>query len=467
VGRTIASVGAQPTIYIGFNGQNSGMITLTEAGPGFFTASGANDAFGICINTGETFTYAPYAIVATGDLKLLNTSNSTAATSLAGSLATVGGKSCAFWSIYSASTVASTIDIVGANASGALAIGATNGPTLSVGSQLVPGTTQMDVLVGSQSAVSADSSGALATIASNATSAYKSGVTVTALSQPLIAPGSTQATAGNLQLNETLNGQFLAGEDVCVLVLPRASNVFTHQDTTLNVSNTNLQPVITTNYATTGLLASSLATPDCTNLSQSELQYILGLGLNVNGSNSFEFAITQQATNGLGQITISNINYTTTADAAIGPVQVMVFSENANATSATGGVAFQQTVSNALIGTSTAEFLDASSAKGVTQTGPFGLSTIVTTKGSYVTVMIKTTPAMAGAHVGIYIAKKGANGVWSKFSPHTGRIANGSGVVYYYYKAGSVAWLSIRGYYSGDATHAPAWSNAVQVKFTK
>ncbi len=57
--------------------------------------------------------------------------------------------------------------------------------------------------------------------------------------------------------------------------------------------------------------------------------------------------------------------------------------------------------------------------------------------------------------------------MWTKFSPHTGRIANGSGVVYYYYKAGSVATLAIRGYFSGDATHSAAWSNAVRVAYTK
>ncbi len=105
--------GAQPTIFINYNGQNSGMITLTEAGAGFFQAARArNDAFGICINTGETFTYAPWAIVAAGDLKLL-TSTSTGATSSPGTLLSADGKSCAMWSIYSASTVASTIDIVG------------------------------------------------------------------------------------------------------------------------------------------------------------------------------------------------------------------------------------------------------------------------------------------------------------------------------------------------------------------
>ena len=57
------------------------------------------------------------------------------------------------WSVYSASTIASTVDIVGATATGPLSVGAANGPTLSVPGTLAPGTTQSVILVGSQAAV--------------------------------------------------------------------------------------------------------------------------------------------------------------------------------------------------------------------------------------------------------------------------------------------------------------------------
>ena len=454
VGRTIASVGAQPQIFIGFNGQNSGMITLTEAGSGFFQASGVNDAFGICINSGETFTYAPWALVTpttAGGLLLLNTSNSTSATQLAGTLATVGGKSCAFWSIYAASTVASTINIVGATATAPLAAGATNGPTLSVGSQLLPGTTQMDVLVGSQTDVTLDHAAAVTTVASNATRVYKSGVTVTALPPiPFIAQGATDALGGNLQLMETLNGQFLAGEDICVAILPRASNFFI-QDTSLNTGNSGLLPTITTNYATTGLLAGTVAKAGCStsNFDTLTVSDFNAHGFSLTAANSFEFMVSQQATNGLGQITINNIHYTTTPDAVNGPVQVLVFSENANALNATGGVAFQQTVSNATVGTApaVAAVTTSGTALGATKVGPFTVATKVAKLGKYVTWKFSGGSALVGKTVQIWVATKNSAGKWSAFTLLTARTVDASGNAYFWWKTSSKAWISVRAGY--------------------
>ena len=181
---------------------------------------------------------------------------------------------------------------------------------------MAPGTTQVNILVGSNATVLA--SGGIVSVVSNATRAYKSGVVVTALSQPVIPAGATAAAAGNLQISETLAGQFKVGEDVCVVVLPRASNGFTHQDTMLTMAQTSQLPVITTNYAASGLLASTVGNPGgCTN--QGEISYFLGLGVTLSQSNSFEFSVTQQAFNTLGVITISNITYTTTADAPFRP----------------------------------------------------------------------------------------------------------------------------------------------------
>ena len=449
--RVIVGTGAQPTIFINYNGQNSGMITLTEAGAGFFQGgSGPNDAFGICVNTNETFTYAPWAIVASGDLKLLNTSNSTAATQLAGTLGTANGKSCAFWSIYSASTVASSIDIVGATSSGPLAIGANNGPTLSVPGWLAPGTTQMDVLVGAQSDVNTDDSDALTTVVSNAVRVYKSGVTVTALSQPAIQQGSTGAPAGSIQIAETLAGQFKAGEDVCVVVLPRASNVFTHQDTMFTQATTNQLPVISTNYAQSGLLASTVGNPGgCAN--QTEINYFLGLGVALSQSNSFEFSVSQQAVNALGVITISNLAYTTTADAVNGPVIVSVFSECTDC-GASSQVSFQANVSNAYIGSPAVMSVDSS----LSASGPFTTATKVLKPGKSVTFRIRTNPQLAGKTLTVWIAKKGANGKWSAYAPHTSVVADVNGVAYYTYKTTSLVWLGFQFKYSTTAVSQPA-----------
>ena len=109
--------------------------------------------------------------------------------------------------------------------------------------------------------------------------------------------------------------------------------------------------------------------------------------------------------------------------------------------------------------------LSQASATAVTRTGPFTLSTKVLHRGGYVTIRIATAPAVAGADVGIWIAKKGPDGTWSAFSPHTSRRADANGVVYYFYRAYSTAWLSFQARYSGDATHPAGISNAVQARW--
>ena len=60
------------------------------------------------------------------------------------------------------------------------------------------------------------------------------------------------------------------------------------------------------------------------------------------------------------------------------------------------GAAFDQFVSNAVIGTVAQTYLSESSSVGVTQTGPFTVSTKVVKKGQYITIKITTSPAMAG-----------------------------------------------------------------------
>ena len=374
--RVIVGVASQPTIYINYNAQPSGMITLTEAGPGFFTSSGVNDAFGLCIKTGESFTYTPYAIVATGDLKLL-TSTSTAATTQQGTLYTTGGMSCVMWSVYSASTIASTVDIVGATATGPLAVGAANGPTLSVPGTLAPGTTQSVILVGSQAAVANGT--ASSSLVSNATRMFKSGVVVAALSQPAVTAGTTDTLAGNLTISETLNGQFKAGQVICVTILPRTSNGNRTQDTFIKTSTTNDLPVIATNAAS-GLLTSTVATPGC---GPSFIANYYGYPVVPTPGASFSFSVNQQSFGGtLGVITISNIHLITTADAPSGPVLVDVMGSGSSTGSTSSGrvysVGDSTTGSNVTIVTTAANTLAA---------------------GDIVTIAGTTTPPINGTYV--------------------------------------------------------------------
>jgi hypothetical protein len=440
VARVIVGVAAQPTIYINYNDQASGQLSLTEQGAGFFTDGSVinpNNVFGLCITTDETFTRAPWAVVTVGDLKLL--SGLVGATSVQGTLFN-GGK-CAYWTVYSASTVASTIEIRGSDASNAvLPSGATNGPRYSV-PNTTPGATLVNILVGSNATVLAQN-GVVSKV-SNAVRAFKSGVTVTALSQPTIPAGTADSLGGNIQISETLNGQFKQDEEICVVVLPRASNALRTQDTFLKSANTNDLPIITTNGAT-GLLVDSVATRGCSDR-QSEFSILFGTPADT--TNSFSFSIQQQAFGTLGQITISNIHFITTADAPAGAVLLGVAAID------TAGVEFQSIVSNAKIGSQLAG--TAATRLGVTQVGAFTTSTKVQKVHKYVTYRFDFGVGAAGQTFKIWGAKKTGND-WSAFSVVTSRVANASGVVYYYIRSSSPAWWSFRAQWGGGGVMTPA-----------
>ncbi len=154
---------------------------------------------------------------------------------------------------------------------------------------------------------------------------FKSGVVVTAVSQPAVPAGTTDTLAGNLTISETLNGQFKPGQFICVTILPRTSNGARTQDTFIKTTTTNDLPVITTNAAS-GLLTSSVGTPGCP---PSFYYSYYGYPVVPNPGASFSFYVNQQSFGGtLGVITIGNIHLITTADAPTGPVLVDVMGDN-------------------------------------------------------------------------------------------------------------------------------------------
>gem|GEM_PF-5842915 len=440
VSRVIVGVAAQPLIYINYNDQPSGQISLTEAAPGFFTDGGittAANVLGLCLLTGETFTRAPWAVVTTGNLLLRN--GLVGGTSVQGTLFSgPGGVSCAKWTVYLSSTTVSTIEIRGSDASNVvLPSGAQNGPRLSVPGNLTPGTTQANVIVGTDAQVIANGAGGgSVTLVSNATRAFKSGVVVTALSQPTIPRGSTNSLAGNIKISETLAGQFKANERICVEVQPRASNNFI-QDTFFQQANTNDLPIVTTNVATTGLLVSGV-TPSAATCTGSSF---------TDNRARFSFLVTQQAIGSLGEITISNIHMATTADAPVGPVLVRVVGT-------TSGVAFEAFISNAKIGATNVLGI-AATRLGVTRLGSFTVSTKVAKVGKYVSYRFDFGVGAAGQIVQIWGATKSGND-WSSFSSVTTRRTNASGVVYYFIRQNSPMWKSYRAFYEGGGSWTPA-----------
>ncbi|MBF8290165.1 MAG: hypothetical protein HW391_1133 [Chloroflexi bacterium] len=94
------------------------------------------------------------------------------------------------------------------------------------------------------------------------------------------------------------------------------------------------------------------------------------------------------------------------------------------------------------------------SALGVTTAGPFSTTTKVAALGKYQTFKISYGAGAAGATVGILVATKAADGTWSAFTRLTGRVANASGDVYFYWKSSSASWVSVRGDLLGSLSNA-------------
>ncbi|MDA8238155.1 MAG: hypothetical protein M0T75_09800 [Chloroflexi bacterium] len=452
VGRVIVGVAAQPTIYINYNDQATGLISLTEQGAGFFTGgSGSNNTFGLCLTTGESFTRLPYAVVTSGDLKLL--SGVVGGTSVIG---TANGSSCVYWTVYTASTVASTIEIRGVDATGAvLPSGPLAGPRLSVPAGLQPGTTQARILVGLRVDVLANNASAFSSLVSFATRAFKSGVVVTALSQPTIPAGTTDSLAGNLTISETLNGQFKPGQSICVTILPRASNGVRTQDTFLKTATTNDLPVITTNSAS-GLLTSAVAVPGC-----GSQFYIDGPFSTIpflpNPGASFRISVNQQSFGGtLGVITIANIHLITTADAAAGTVLVDVMGDVGG-----GAVQFESVVSNAKIGVKPAISIGAVSALGVNPTSGYSTKTPkVQAAGKYITWKFTGGAALAGQRVNVLKAVR-INGAWGGPAYLKSAWADANGIVTVTMKASAGTVLNLRVQWPGAGNLGVSTSKAL------
>jgi len=135
------------------------------------------------------------------------------------------------------------------------------------------------------------------TLVTNAVRAFKSGIVVSAASQPYIAPGTTGA-AGNITIAETANGQLSTYDYIQCQIVSTASD--RNQQIYLSTANSNDLPVVSTN-SSSGLVAQ----------------------LGGTWSGGFWLWVSQQAVApNLGVITISNLHYTVASGTATGPVNV-------------------------------------------------------------------------------------------------------------------------------------------------
>ncbi len=92
-------------------------------------------------------------------------------------------------------------------------------------------------------------------------------------------------------------------------------------------------------------------------------------------------------------------------------------------------------------------------AAGVNRgTSGFGIKSLVVARNRYVTVLGRTSPRLAGAHVEVWVRSR--TGTWHRL---TARIVAADGTVHYYARVG--AWTAFQFRFAGDATHAPASSH--------
>ena len=160
------------------------------------------------------FTFAPVARVvggvAAGNLILRDGSVASTTNIVTASPAPAVGTGCYSWTVWSASTVASTIEIGNA--------GFTSGPLINVTVNQNPGLVAIRILSGNGTGFN----DTLIATVGFATAVYRVSVGVAALSQTAIPAGALNALAGDISVWETGLGQLKANEVICVEVLPRA-----------------------------------------------------------------------------------------------------------------------------------------------------------------------------------------------------------------------------------------------------
>ena len=432
----LAASATTPTVYIGENNQSAGVVSFTESSAGFFTAgigTGTN-TFQICTSgVGYAFTLAPVAMVkngvAAGNLILRDGAAASATNIVVG---TNLGNGCYGWTIWTASTVASTI-VIGAAPSAA------TGALINVNVDQAPGGVNAALSVGSSNFVNET----LVATVQFANAMYRNQVAVTALSQPGILPGTTGA-AGNVQIAETGLGQLKAGENICFEILwqPGVTQV-----AFMNSNDTADLPIATASG--TGLVISpvSASTFQCDNAATNPAVPAAYM-------QSFTFTVLQQSTAGDGKVVVSNMRDTVLTGATLGPIQLSV-----NAFDVGGGgtqMDFHSTVSNAVIGTATAAAAVTTSgtALGATKVGPFTVATKVAKLGQYVTWKFSAGSALVGQSVQIWVATKNSAGKWSAFTQLTARRVDTSGNAYFWWKTSSKAWISVRAGYLGTLSVA-------------
>jgi len=447
IGRVLNATATSPVVYIGENNQAAGQVTVVETGAGFFQeGTGSNNTLAICLtyNTfeNEQFASAPWAKVTAGDLKLREGTGASTDNVVQGTPFFTFGYpfACYYWTVWTASTTASTVVMSGDEAG-------TVGLKINVpaGSPIGPVTASIrtgDISTGVFNMI-------LEVRVQIALRQFRNQVAVTALSQPLIPVGSNGSAVGNIQIQETANGQLKFNERICVEIVPN-QNWNSLFDAYMKGLNTADVPIVT---ASNGILvnAVSLSFAGC----NGQDRVVGGFGGTL--IESFSFYVTQQSITGNGKLVISNIKYATVNDAVEGPVQVNVYGYGSGNTL----IDFQSLISNAKIGVPVKLSIGAVSALGLRPTSGYTTKTPKTqAAGKYVTWKFTGGATLAGQRVNILVAVR-INGAWGGPKYLKSAWADANGIVTFFWKAAAGTVLNARAQWPGDANHQVSTSSAL------
>lgn len=138
VADVVVRAAAVPTVLAGRNAQPVGLVSIIERRAGALGTPGSSKTvirvrlrYGTNATGGEAdrFSAPPWLVVTSGDIKLRADATGLGATAVQGAVPK-DDSGAAEWQIFSSSTVASSLALVGATASGPLAVGPVNGPTV-------------------------------------------------------------------------------------------------------------------------------------------------------------------------------------------------------------------------------------------------------------------------------------------------------------------------------------------------
>ena len=463
VGRVLNVTATSPVVYIGENNQTAGKISIVEVGPGFFQAgTGANNTLAVCIIfngfTNEQFATAPWAKVTAGDLRLREGDVASTDNVVQGKPIAVLSFTfdCYYWTVWTASTTTSTVVLSGDEAG-------TAGVKINVpaGSSLGPVTASVrtgDLTLGGVLNTQLEARAVIAV------RQFRNQVVVTALSQPTIPVGSNGSAVGDIQIQETANGQlkgpqpgFTGGERICVEIVPN-QNAGRLYDAFLKGLNTADVPIVT---ASNGILTSgvTMSTSPCAGpLSGSSNGFVTAAApLPPTLVQSFSFYVTQQSTSGNGKLVISNIKYATVNDAVEGPVQVNVYGFGLSNTL----IDFQALISNAKIGVAPTLAIAAYSALGLKPAAGYTTKTPkYAAIGQYVTWKFTGGPALAGQRVNVLVATK-VGGIWGFPKYLKSAWADANGVVTFAWKSNAAAWVNVRVQWPSSAAYSVTYSKSL------